>query len=109
MTAHHNASYVASIRPNESDESAMKDGTTGHHQPQLYEIRVKGRLTARWTAFFDGLTLTPCSDGTTVVRGLVADQAALHGLLRKLSDVGLPLISVTHCEPRRPGAPTGKP
>ena len=83
----------------------MKDGTTGHHQPQLYEIRVKGQLGARWAAWFDGLELTQCSDGTTVMRGLVPDQAALHGLLRKLSDVGLPLISVSPTVPTRPDEP----
>lgn len=74
----------------------MSDAPTGHHdRPRLYAIRVKGRLDPRWAAWFDGLTVTGSTDGTTVIEGLVADQAALHGLLRKLRDVGLPLISVT--------------
>ena len=60
-----------------------------------YEIRIKGRLEPRWAAWFDGLTLTQGSDGTTVVEGLVVDQAALHGLLQKVRDIGLPLVSVT--------------
>ena len=60
-----------------------------------YEIRVKGRLSAHWTAWFDGLTLTSEGDGTTVIRGAVADQAALHGLIQKLRDVGIPLLSLT--------------
>jgi hypothetical protein len=60
-----------------------------------YEIRVKGHLADRWAAWFDGMTPTPQGDGTTVLRGLVADQSALHGLLRKVSDLGLPLVSVT--------------
>ena len=60
-----------------------------------YQIRVKGHLDARWAAWFDGLALTPDTDGTTVIQGMVADQAALHGLLRQVRDVGLPLISVT--------------
>jgi hypothetical protein len=59
-----------------------------------YEIRVKGHLADRWAAWFDGMTLTRRPDGTTVLDGPVADQPALHGLLRKVSDLGLPLISV---------------
>ena len=78
----------------------MSDKTTGHHhQPRQYQITVKGHLDARWAAWFDGLTLTRCNDGTTVLHGPITDQAALHGLLRKLSDVGLPLISVTQAQP----------
>jgi hypothetical protein len=63
--------------------------------PTRYEIRLNGRLDPRWAAWFDGLTLTSDSDGTTALRGVVLDQAALHGLLQRLRDVGLPLISVT--------------
>ena len=55
-----------------------------------------------WAAWFDGLTLTPESDGTTVIRGPVVDQAALHGLLQKLRDIGLPLVSVTRVDPTSP-------
>ena len=60
-----------------------------------YEIRVEGHLGARWAAWFDGLSLTDEDDGTTVIRGPVVDQAALHGLLQKLRDVGIPLVSLT--------------
>ena len=67
-----------------------------------YEIRLKGHLDTRWAAWFDGLTLTTCSDGTTIIHGLVVDQSALHGLLQKVRDVGLPLISVTRVEPDQP-------
>ena len=63
-----------------------------------YEIRVEGHLGPRWTAWFDGLSITTQEDGTTVLRGFVVDQAALHGLLHKLRDVGLPLISLTPAE-----------
>jgi hypothetical protein len=59
-----------------------------------YEIRVDGHLGTRWAAWFDGLAVTSESDGTTVLRGSVVDQAALHGLLQKLRDVGIPLISL---------------
>ena len=64
-------------------------------EPDRYAIRVKGHLADRWAAWFDGMTLTRCPDGTTVLDGPVADQSALHGLLRKVSDLGVPLVSVT--------------
>jgi hypothetical protein len=77
--------------------------STGQHDnPGHYEIRLKGHLGFRWTAWFDGLTLTHDSDGTTIIRGLVADQAALHGLLQKVRDLGLPLVSVTQVQPDQP-------
>jgi hypothetical protein len=59
-----------------------------------YEIRLTGRLDARWNAWFDGLTVTYENDGTTVISGQVPDQAALHGLLQRVRDLGLPLVSV---------------
>ena len=64
-----------------------------------YEIRVRGHLASRWSAWFDGMTLTRHDDGTTVIHATVADQSALHGLLGKLNDIGLPLIAVTPCAP----------
>jgi hypothetical protein len=60
-----------------------------------YEIRVQGHLDARWSAWLEGLSLSAENDGTTVIRGAVIDQSALHGLLQRLRDIGLPLISVT--------------
>ena len=63
-----------------------------------YEIRLKGHLEPRWATWFDGLSLTKESDGTTVIRGSAMDQAALHGLLSKVRDLGLPLIAVTHID-----------
>lgn len=76
-----------------------------------YEIRVEGHLTERWATWFDGLTITSADDGTTVIRGTVVDQAALHGLLQRLRDIGIPLISLTPVEgtdthDARPGATT---
>jgi hypothetical protein len=71
-----------------------------------YEIRLHGHLEPRWTAWFDGLTLTVEPDGTTVVHGPVVDQAALHGLLQKVRDAGLPLVSVTRVGPAQPPLPT---
>jgi hypothetical protein len=71
------------------------------HDAGRYEIRLKGHLDARWAAWFDGLALTNETDGTTTIRGPVVDQAALHGLLQKIRDLGLPLVSVTRLEPDR--------
>jgi hypothetical protein len=68
---------------------------TGHTSPGRYEIRVQGRLEPRWAAWFDGFTLSTGPGGTTVISGTVIDQAALHGLLQSLRDLGLPLLSVT--------------
>ncbi len=73
------------------------------------EIRLKGHLDARWATWFDGLTLTQHSDGSTVIHGPVADQAALHGLLQKVRDLGLPLVSVKHVEANQPAAPSTDP
>ena len=76
--------------------------TMSANEAGRYEIRIKGHLDSRWAAWFDGLNLTNASDGTTVIHGLVADQSALHGLLQKVRDVGLPLISVTQVDADRP-------
>ena len=81
MTAHH----VRSYGPRVTDSTGI---------PQ-YEIHVEGHLGPRWTAWFDGLSVTNEDGGITVIRGPVVDQAALHGLLQKLRDIGLPLVSVT--------------
>ncbi|MHB1138886.1 MAG: hypothetical protein ACYC2O_08005 [Microthrixaceae bacterium] len=75
------------------------------HPGEHYEIRVDGRLGARWAAWFDGLTLTDADDGTTVLRGPVVDQAALHGLLQQLRDLGLTLLSLTRTTPDEPSDP----
>lgn len=81
----------------------MSEHSTGHTDPGAYEIRIQGHLDTRWAAWFDGLTLSNEPDGTTLVSGPVADQAALHGLLQRVRDTGLPLVSVerSHPNPRR--------
>jgi hypothetical protein len=76
-----------------------------HRDPGWYEIRVQGHLDTRWAAWFDGLAIAHGGDGTTIIAGPVADQAALHGLLQKIRDLGLPLISVNHAAPGHPPAP----
>ena len=88
----------------------MSEISTGpHHNPNRYEIRLKGHLDSRWAAWFDGLSLTNDSDGTTIIHGQVVDQAALYGLLQKVRDLGLPLVSVTQVQPDQPNGPTREP
>ena len=69
----------------------------------VYQIRIKGHLGSQWTNWFEGLTITLEEDGDTLLTGTVIDQAALHGLLKKVRDLGMPLISVS---PVEPGSPT---
>jgi hypothetical protein len=73
--------------------------TEDHYEPGPYEIRIKGHLDGRWAAWFGGLTLTLEDNGDTLLSGPVVDQAALHGLLRKVRDLGMPLISVIRVQP----------
>jgi hypothetical protein len=77
------------------------DDTSKDTRTLQYDIRVEGHLDPRWTAWLGALTLTNESDGTTVIQGPVVDQAALHGVLQKLRDMGMPLISVTQLTPQR--------
>jgi hypothetical protein len=77
--------------------------------PPRYEIRLQGHLGSRWAAWFDGLSLTNDSDGTTALRGPLVDQAALHGVLQKVRDTGLPLISVTPIDAEQRPASTTPP
>jgi hypothetical protein len=73
--------------------------TGDQDEPGLYEIRIKGLLDDRWASWFEGLTLTREDNGETLLTGPVLDQAALHGLLRKVRDLGVPLLSVTRVTP----------
>ncbi|MNV79528.1 hypothetical protein D3C71_1730850 [compost metagenome] len=74
-----------------------------NYETELYEIRLKGHLDVRWANWFEELNLTCENDGTTVLTGPVVDQAALHGLLRKVRDLGLPLISVIRINVKQSG------
>ena len=72
---------------------------TQNSNAKVYEIHLKGHLDARWVKWFDGLAITLDENGNTLLSGPVADQAALHGLLKKVRDLGLPLVSVSPVEP----------
>lgn len=78
--------------------SELHAGTEGVDKPGRYEIRIKGHLEKRWADWFEGLSITLEENGETSLVGWVTDQAALHGLLRKVRDLGLPLISVVAVE-----------
>ena len=86
-----------------NDEHATADN---RREAGQYEIRLAGHLDQRWAAWFDGLTLTHQDDGTTVLHGPVVDQAALHGLLQKIRDLGLPLVSAAQVSPDPPATQT---
>jgi hypothetical protein len=78
--------------------SEIQASTEGRYEPGLYEIRIKGHLDDRWRDWFDGLTITLEDSGYTVLTGPVTDQSALHGLLKKIRDLGMPLVSVRPLE-----------
>jgi hypothetical protein len=81
----------------------VNDTTAGRRQGEgRYDIRIQGHLADRWVARLGGMTLTHVSDGTTLLSGEVIDQAALHGLLNQVRDLGLQLLSVTQSVPAAP-------
>jgi hypothetical protein len=86
----HNRDRVMSNEINSGSEKA---------QPLVYQIRIKGHLGRQWTNWFGGLTITLENNGETLLTGPVVDQAALHGLLRKVRDLGVPLLSVSRVTP----------
>jgi hypothetical protein len=73
-----------------------------HYEPEIYKIRLKGHLDDRWADWFEGLTITLEDNGDTLLTGPVVDQAALHGLLKKVRDLGMPLVSVNPVESEPP-------
>jgi len=74
-------------------------------EPIVYQIRIKGQLSSQWTNWFGGLSVTLEENGDTLLTGEVVDQAALHGLLRKVRDLGMPLLSVIGVQPGRTVTP----
>jgi hypothetical protein len=83
------------MRRNMSETHALPEY---NNESGLYEIRLKGHLDNRWAEWFEGLTITLEEDGDTLLTGPVTDQAALHGLLKKVRDLGMPLVSVSRLE-----------
>jgi hypothetical protein len=79
--------------------SNKSNSQTDSDQPWVYQIRIKGHLGRQWTDWFEELTITLEDNGDTLLAGLVVDQAALHGLLKKVRDLGVPLISVNRIDP----------
>jgi hypothetical protein len=75
-----------------------------HYEPERYEIRIKGHLDDKWANWFEGLTITREDNGETLLTGPVVDQAALHGVLRKVRDLGMPLLSVSRIRPSQADA-----
>jgi hypothetical protein len=69
---------------------------TQHNPSNIFEIRLQGHLNPRWESWFGDMTITLTADGDTILTGPVADQAVLHGLLKKVRDLGMPLLSVCH-------------
>jgi len=103
MWPHQVRSYGSNMTSSDSTTQPTSDASAaGRTRLPQYEIRVNGHLGSRWAAWFDGLNLTTEDDGTTVLRGPVVDQSALHGLLLKLRDIGIPLVSLTELPPGEP-------
>ena len=76
---------------------------------ERYQIRVKGHLDSHWSAWFDGMAVSNEAGGEALLSGVIADQAALHGLLAKVRDLNLPLLAVTRLEPERHDRPVAPP
>jgi hypothetical protein len=74
-----------------------------HERLEVYQIVVKGHLDSAWSDWFDGMTITPVDNGETILSGPIVDQTALHGVLIKIRDLALPLLSLTRVEPERKG------
>jgi hypothetical protein len=84
------------------------DPQTERSKPMVYQIRIKGHLRRDWTDWFSGMSISLEDNGDTLLTGPVIDQAALHGLLRKVRDLGLPLVTVIHVEPEQADVPDVK-
>ncbi len=89
--------------------SSKRHPKTNPGQPNVYQIRIKGHLSDQWTGWFEGLTITLEENGDTLLTGPVVDQAALFGLLKKVRDLGMQLISVNRVDTSNQDRLTGKP
>ncbi len=70
-------------------------------RPKIFQIRIKGHLGQQWAGWFDGLTIVLEEDGNTLISGPVIDQSALHGILKKIRDLGMPLLSINSVDPNQ--------
>lgn len=89
--------------------SDKRNSKTDPEAPRVYQIRLEGHLGRQWTEWFDGLTITLEDNGDTILTGPVIDQVALHGLLRKVRDLGIPLLSVNQVMSDHEDVPDLKP
>ena len=89
--------------------SAQRSPERESNQPMVYQIRIKGHLGPQWTDWFEGLTIKLEEAGDTLLSGPVVDQAALHGYLKKVRDLGMPLLSVNSVGTSQPDASNMKP
>ena len=104
MSAHQGRSYGPPVSTDDHHHTPEGSGPAARpDEVQHVEIRVRGLLGERWAAWFDGFELAAHDDGTTTLCGPVADQAALHGVLAKLRDLGVPLVALAPL----PSAPAG--
>lgn len=89
---------------NKPNSPNSHDADTKHQsdQPNTYQIRIEGHLDGQWAKRFDGMTITLEENGETLLSGSVVDQAALHSLLRKIRDLGVPLVSVVRLDDAQP-------
>ena len=88
--------------------SSKRSPKTNPGQPNVYQIRIKGHLSDQWTGWFEGLTITLEENGDTLLTGPVIDQAALFGLLKKVRDLGMSLVSINCVESGKPEMPEAK-
>ncbi len=107
------AHQVRSYGPDVTESSPDTDRNTGHtaggpDRIHHYELRVEGRLSPRWSSWFDGLHVNEADDGTTVISGCIADEPELHGIIHKVRDLGLTLLSLTRT-PTIPARPADSP
>ena len=94
MCAHQVRPYVRCVSTDDRNDEPTNGRSSADDATPRYEIRVTGHLGSRWASWFDGMNLTVEDDGTTAIRGPVVDQAALHGLLQTLRDLGITLLSL---------------
>ncbi len=107
MTPHHVVSYPG----RKTETEAMPTASASTAAPSalaVYAIRLQGHLDGRWAEWFGGLTIALEADGCTLLTGPAVDQAALHGWLKKVRDLGMPLLSVNRVEPGQADAPEAK-